>query len=66
MKDIDKLIESLGKKVIMYHANSIKKGNQGDTIEAAYNDGITKGIELAIKELEMLNDEMTRKFNALI
>lgn len=66
MKSINKVIEELTKKSEMYMELSFKKLNEGDDQGSTYNEGIAEGILKAIKEIEYVNEQLTRKLNDLI
>jgi len=65
MKELDKLITSLNKRIDMHIKQSVKFQEKGEQENSAYNDGMAEGIRYAIEEIEKANTSINIKLNNL-
>jgi len=61
MKNIDELVQYLNETATMYQTISANKLEEDNETDAAFNEGIAKGIELAVNRLKGLDNETKRE-----
>lgn len=65
MKDINKLIKYLNKRIEMHHVQANKLEKEEKKEDQIFNEGIAEGIKFAIEQIEKTNKELTEKLNKL-